>query len=146
MSAFYLITLFNRLFLLYLNVHKKQAFRCWWPNVCLKFPCDAKLITLLFIFLIFLVIIWNECSISISIHPGIIYFWIWLFGGATYQEGEEEEVDSGALMSNLCLISYRWYDVEKLAVRDSSNLNLSFSRAQQKLLFKKNVLHFILLN
>ena len=31
-------------------VHKKQAFKCCAPNVGLKFLCDAKLITPLFIF------------------------------------------------------------------------------------------------
>ena len=32
--------------------------------------------------------IWSKNSISIPMHPGIIYFWIWLSGGAAYQGGE----------------------------------------------------------
>ena len=32
-----------------------------------------------------------ENSISIPKHPQILYFWIWLFGGAAYQGGEEAE-------------------------------------------------------
>ena len=48
--------------------------------------------------------------------------------------GEKAEAGGGALMDNLCLISHRWYDVEKLTVPGSSNLNLSFSGAQQKFL------------
>ena len=38
----------------------------------------------------------------------------------------------GASMSNLFLINHHWYDVEKLTVPGSSNLNLNFSVAQQK--------------
>ena len=63
---------------------------------------------------------WNEGNIFISIHPRIIYFRMWPFGGATYQEVEETEAGSGALMSNLCLISHYIHDVEKLAVPGSS--------------------------
>ena len=37
-----------------------------------------------------------------------------------------------ALKINLCLISLRWYNVEKLTGLGSSNLNLSFSGTQQK--------------
>ena len=37
-----------------------------------------------------------------------------------------------ALMSNLCLMSHHWYDVEKRTVPGSINLNLSFPEAQQK--------------
>ena len=33
-------------------------------------------------------------------------------------------------MSNL--VSHRWYDMDKITVRGSSNLNLSFSGAQKK--------------
>ena len=63
--------LFNSLIHLYLPslfffyFHKKQAFKCCAPNVGLEFLCDAKLITSLFIFLIFLVKIWNGSSISV---------------------------------------------------------------------------------
>ena len=35
------------------------------------------------------------------------------------------------------LISHRWYDVEKLTVPGSRNLNLSFSEAQKKGFFQK---------
>ena len=56
----------------------------------LKFFWDAKLITPLLIFY-FLVIIWSENSISIQLHSEIIYFWIWLFGGAKYQGGDKAE-------------------------------------------------------
>ena len=42
-----------------------------------------------FYFLIFLAKIRSEDSISIPIHPGLIYFWIWLFGGTANQGGEE---------------------------------------------------------
>ena len=44
-----------------------------------------------FYFLIFLVKIWSENSICIPMHPGIIYFRMWLFGGAAYQGEEEAE-------------------------------------------------------
>ena len=61
---------------------------------------------------------------------------------------EEKQRRGGALMSNL--VSHRWYGVEKLAVPGSSNLNLGFSGAQKKSFllkrWKKNVLHFVLLN
>ena len=43
-----------------------------------------------------------------------------------YQAGEEAEAGRDAPKSNLCLISHRWYDVKKLTVRGSSNLNLHF--------------------
>ena len=57
-----------------------------------------------------------------------IYLWIWLFGGATYQVGEEGEAAIGALMSNVFLISLCWYTVEQLIVPGSSNV----SGAQQR--------------
>ena len=85
-------------------------------------------------FLIFLVKIWCENSISIQIHHGIICFSVSLFDGAAYQAGKEAEAGRGSLMSNLCLMSHRWYDVEKLTVPGSTNLNLSFSGALQKVL------------
>ena len=59
-----------------------------------------------------------------------------------YQGGEEEGAGrtggGGALMSNLYLISHHWYDMEKLTVPGSSNLNLSFSGAQQNVLCEKD--------
>ena len=88
----------------------------------LKFLCDVELKMPLFYFLVFLVIIWNENSISIPIHYGVIYFWIWMLDGAAYQGGKEAEVGRRTLMSNLSLISNSWYDVEKLTVPGSSNL------------------------
>ena len=43
----------------------------------------------------FLVKIWNENSISIPVHSGITYFWMFvptfIFGVAKYQEGDEVE-------------------------------------------------------
>ena len=87
-----------------------------------------------FNFLIFLVKVWSENSISIPIYPGIICFWTWLFDGVTYQGGGRDRARNGegALMSNLCLISHRRYDVDKLKVPGCSNRNLSFSGAQKK--------------
>ena len=53
-------------------------------------------------------------------------------------------------MSNLCLISHPWYDVEKLKVPGGCDLNLSLFRSTSKSFvlkrWKKNVLHFVLLN
>ena len=60
-------------------------------------------------YFIFLVKIWNENSISISIHSDITYFWIWLFGVANIQEGTIQR--PGALMSKHCLLSHCWYDM-----------------------------------
>ena len=74
----------------------------------------------------------------------------WLFDWAAYQGGEEVKDGREALISNLYLISHRRYDVEKLTVRGSINLNLGYSGAKQNVLCKKkskkNVLHFVLLN
>ena len=64
------------------NVHKKQALKCLF-----KIPLWREINNATFYFLIFLVKIWNENSISITKHPQIIYFWIWLFGRAAYQGG-----------------------------------------------------------
>ena len=88
-----------------------------------------------FYFLIFLVKARSENSISIPIHPGIICFWIWLFGGAGFQEVKRERRGGGrALMNSIYLKNHRWYDVEKLTVIGNSNSNLSFSGAQQNIL------------
>ena len=128
--AFNQRNLFNSLIHLSLSSIKKEAFK-W----LFKIRLWREMNNASFYFLIFLVKIWNESSISIPIHFGIIYLWLWLFGGATYyQGGEEAEVGNEELISNLCLTSHRWYDVEKLTVPGSSNLNLSFSGAQQKFL------------
>ena len=127
--AFNQRNLFNSLIHLSLSSIKKQAFK-WLFKILLW-----REIMLVFIFLIFLVKIWNESNISIPIYFEISCLWLWLFGEATYyQGGEEAEVGNEELISNLCLISHRWYDVEKLTVPGSSNLNLSFSGAQQKFL------------
>ena len=74
------------------------------------------------------------------IHPGIIYFWIWLFGWAAYQGAEEAEAGTErALISNLCLISHRWYGVDKLTVSGSSNLSYVFQGHSKKVLCKKKM-------
>ena len=110
---------------------KERAFKC-----LLKIHFWREIDNATFYFLIFLLEILSENSISIPIHPEMIYFWIWLFGGAACQGiGRGGE---WALMSNLCLISHRWHDVEKLTVPGSSNLNLSFSGAQQNVLCQKD--------
>ena len=83
-----------------------------------------------FYILLFLVKVWCGNIISLPIHLGTIDFWISWFGGTAYQEGEEIEAGRGTLISNLCLISHRWYDVEKLTVLGNSNLNLTFSVTQ----------------
>ena len=102
-----------------LIVHKNTH-----SNICLKFLCDAELIMpLLFLNISSKSLKWKQHFYTDTSHPGIIYSWIWLFGGATYQGGKKEETGSGALMINLCLISPHWYGVEKLTVSGSSNLN-----------------------
>ena len=66
-SAINLISLFNRLFLLYSNVHS---------NICLLREIDNAT----FSFLIFLVKIWSETAFLYwFLYAGIICFWIWLF-------------------------------------------------------------------
>ena len=47
------------------------------------------------------------------------------------------------LMSNLCLISHRWYDVEKRTVPGSSNLNLIFLGAHQTFCVKNMKSKFV---
>ena len=67
-------------------------------NVCLKFLCNASMRVenaFFFFFSIFLVKIGSENSIFIPRHPQIIYFWIRLFFGATYQGGEEAKAGRG---------------------------------------------------
>ena len=52
----------------------------------------------------------SENSISISIHSGIAYFWIWLFGGAKYEGGGKAEAsgtDGQSLPDKLPLIRCR---------------------------------------
>ena len=66
---------------------KRQAFNFFQRNVCLKFLYDAKFITPHLIFQ-FLVKVYSENKISIPIHSGITYFWISLFDGTKYQEGD----------------------------------------------------------
>ena len=89
-SSIYVVALFTCLFLLRLNVHKKQAFKCLF-----KIPLWRESITPFFYFVILLVTIWSENSISMPKHHQIIYFWIWLFGGAVYLGVEEAEAGRG---------------------------------------------------
>ena len=59
-----------------------------------KIPLLRKIDDATFYFLIFLLNIWSGNSISIPVHPGIMYFWICLFSGAAYQKGEEAEAET----------------------------------------------------
>ena len=104
-------------------------------TVSSKKNCDA-FDNVNFSFLISPVKIWSKRSISILMYPGIMYLnmavcWGWTWRRGRGRGGEE------ALMSNLYLISHRWYDVEKLTVPGSGNLNLSFLAGQQKICVKK---------
>ena len=48
-------------------------------------------------------------SYTLLIHSGIAYFWIWLFGGAKYQGGDEagaRGTDEQPLSDKLPLIQY----------------------------------------
>ena len=54
------------------------------------------------------------------------------------KERKRQRWEREALMSNHFWISHCWYDVEKLTVPGSGNLNLSFSLAQEKVLCEKN--------
>ena len=83
-------------------------------------------------FLIFLVNIWSENSISVPKHPQIMYFEYGCLVGLHIKEVKKQR-RGRALMSNL--VSHRWYDMEKLTVPGSSNLNLTFSGAQKKTFF-----------
>ena len=86
-------------------------------------------------FLIFLVKIWIENGISIR--KVIIMEW------KRQRRGRGSGVEWGwsggrySLMINLWLISHRWYDVAKLTVPSSSDLNLIFSWSYQKFFVKK---------
>ena len=92
-----------------------------------KIPLWCELITPL-LTLQYLVKIWSENRISITMHSGISYFWMWLSGwGVGIKQGTRQGQE--ALMSNHCLISHCWYDVENLTVSGSSN-----SKVQQKVL------------
>ena len=98
--------------------------------LCLKFLCDAKLITTLLIFQ-FLVKIWSENSISVPVHSRITYFWIWLFGETKYKGGDAAEArgtDEQPLYDKPPLML-----VEKLTVPGSNNL-----KAQHKVLCKRD--------
>ena len=65
----------------------------------------------------------NEKSISIPMILELPYFEYGCLVGKSSQGGEEAEaVREEALMSNICLISHHWYDVEKLTVPGSSTL------------------------
>ena len=52
--------------------------------------------------------------------PELSTFYLSTFMGLNIKEGRRQR--QGALISNHCLISHRWYDVEKLTVSGSSNL------------------------
>ena len=54
--------------------------------------------------------------------------------GCISMRGRDRGGEGRALISNLFLISHRWYDVKKLAVPGSRKLNSSFSRTQQNVL------------
>ena len=124
---------------------KKQAFTCLF-----EIPLWYEIDNVTIYFLIVLVKISIENNISIPIHPGIMYLWNMAVSWGCISMRGRDKGGKEALMSNLCLISHRWYDMEKLTVSGSNNLNLSFSGAHQKIFilkrWKKNVLHFILLN
>ena len=144
LSKIYIIALFTRLTLLYWMFIKNKH-----SNVCLKFLCDAKLITPLFIFLIFLVKSWSENSISIPIGQGNIYFWIWLFGGAAYLGQGQEEVRGRGGDTDEQTLS----DKQPL-IRCGETYNIcqelfkfKFFRGTEKRFYitkmKENVLHFV---
>ena len=78
---------------------------------------------------------WNNLLLNMAVRLGCILG----DGRGTRKEG--------ALMSNLYLISHQWYDVEKLTVPGSSNLNLFFMGTAKSFVlkrWKKNVLHFFI--
>ena len=102
-----------------------------YSNVCLKFLCDEKLITPLFIFNIprknlkwkqhfYTVTSWNYLLLNTAVWWGCIS---WM--------GRRQRWE-GALISNLCLISHHWYEVKRLTAPGSSNAN--FTGSQQNLL------------
>ena len=80
-----------------------------------------------FYFLIFLVRIWWENSISVPIRHGIIYFQnMTVWWGYISRRGKGRDVE-GVIDDKPPLISHHWYVLEKRTVPSSSNLNLTFS-------------------
>ena len=64
----------------------------------IKTPLWRKINNTTFYFLIFLVKPWSKNRISIPIHPRIINYWRWLFGGDAFQGWREAEAGREALM------------------------------------------------
>ena len=141
--------LFIRLFLLYLNVQRKTGVQ----NICLKFLCDVKSAPqnwwhhFSFFNISSKDLKWNQ-------HFYTDTFWNYLLLNMSVWWGcisrmRRGGAGRGSLMSNLCLISHLWYDVEKLTV-SGSRIKLKVSRGTTKRFvlkrWKKNVLHLVLLN
>ena len=77
---FHQLNLFNSL----INLSLSSILECSWKKGIQFFyviPLWGEIDNATFYFLIFLVKIWDENSISIPIHLGIIYFWKWIFRG-----------------------------------------------------------------
>ena len=70
---------------------------------------------------------WNYLLLNIVVWRGCIS-----------RRGRSRGGEGDTMMRNLCLISHRWYDVEKLTVSGGSNLNLSISGELQKVLCWKD--------
>ena len=108
-NYFFLCCIFNLFSFFYIRIPtKNQAFEIRIPTKIQAFLCDVKLITPLLIFQ-FIARIWGENSISIPIHSGITYFWIWLFGEPNIQEGtsQRQGTDKQPLSSKPPLIRCR---------------------------------------
>ena len=119
---------------------KKQAFKCLF-----KVSLWRNIYNSTYYFSIVLVKIWSHFYPETSWKYLLLKMVVsWgCISRRVRNKGEE-----GQLMSNLCLTSRCWCDMEKIKVPSSSNLNVSFSGAQQKFLlkrWKKNILHFVFL-
>ena len=100
---------------------KKQAFKCFFKIILWREIDNATIYFLIFLMKIYI-------GNSISIRKVII------------KEGKRQRRGlgvKGSLMNNLWLISHGWYDVEKLTIPSSSDLNLIFSWTQQNVCVKK---------
>ena len=102
---------------------KKQAFDFYktnsYTNVCLKFLCDAYLITPFFYFLISgKNLKWKRHFNHDTIYSGITYFAIWLFGRAKYQGGDEAEAKDTdeQPLSDKTLVDIMWRNLQGLLV------------------------------
>ena len=109
---------------------KKQIFKRLF-----KIPLWREIDNVTFYFLIFLVKIWIDNSISLSIHPGFIYFCFWWGCISRWERGRGSE--GRALISNLCLINHRWYDVENLTLPKSLILILIFGGTGKRFVLKR---------